>query len=279
MRRLTRAIEYPTSDGKPMAETDFHRDQMMATIETLKISYTPDPSVYVSGNLLIYYEEGNRRKHVSPDVFVVRGVGMRQRLYYLIWEEGKSPEAVIEITSKTTRREDLQTKKVLYRDTLKVKEYFLFDPFGEYLKPRLQGFRLRGSEYIAIRPVDGRLPSHVLGLHLECDGHVLRLYNPATGNWLPTPAELASESRQRAGTAEERAKIAENRAKIAEHRAKIAEERAKIAEERANSAEKRKAAGEAQEGPTPSLPVAAAEIVRLQLEIDNLRRQLGDSGP
>jgi Uma2 family endonuclease len=149
--QLTRVIDYPTSDGKPMAETDFHRDQMAETIETLKIHFRPKPEVYVSGNLLLFYEEGNRRKHISPDVFVVRGVGMYQRLYYLLWEEGKSPEAVIEMTSKTTRREDLYKKKILYRDTLKVKEYFLFDPFGDYLDPRLKGFRLYRGDYVPIR--------------------------------------------------------------------------------------------------------------------------------
>src|SRR5579859_2011180 len=152
--RRPRTIEYPTSDGKPMAETDFHRDLMVDEIETLKLHYADQPEVYVSGNLLIFYEEGNRRKHISPDVFVVRGVGMRRRLYYLLWEEKKSPEVIFEITSKTTRREDLGKKRTLYRDVLKVKEYFLFDPFEEYLDPSMQGYRLRGGEYHPIRLVD-----------------------------------------------------------------------------------------------------------------------------
>ena len=71
---VKRRITYPTSDGKPMAETDTHRDLMTALIETLKAFYAAEPLVYVSGNLLLCYEEGNRRRHVSPDVFVVRGV-------------------------------------------------------------------------------------------------------------------------------------------------------------------------------------------------------------
>src|SRR4051794_3155494 len=124
-----RDIDYPTSDGKPMAETELHRDLMFDLIESLKDHFADQPDIYVSGDLLVYYERGNRRKHVAPDVFMVRGVPkLPRRDYYLIWREGKAPEVVIEVTSKTTRREDERKKLVLYRDVLKVAEYFLFDP-------------------------------------------------------------------------------------------------------------------------------------------------------
>ena len=46
-------LDYPTSDGKPMAETDIHRDQMVEAIEVLKGRYADDPDIYVSGNLLV----------------------------------------------------------------------------------------------------------------------------------------------------------------------------------------------------------------------------------
>src|SRR5690242_8495074 len=112
-RPAAHRVEYPTSDGKPMAETDLHRDDMIDLIETLKVHFAADPGVYVTGNLLLYYVEGDRRKHIAPDVFVVRGVPkLPPRDYYLLWEEGKGPDVVIELTSKTTRRED-QHKKML----------------------------------------------------------------------------------------------------------------------------------------------------------------------
>src|SRR5258707_15865144 len=94
---------YPTTDGKPMAETDRHRDQMVDLIQTLDNEFIADPNVYVSGNLLIFYARGNRRKHISPDVFFVRGVPKRKRLNYLCWAEGKGPDAAIELTSSSTR--------------------------------------------------------------------------------------------------------------------------------------------------------------------------------
>jgi Uma2 family endonuclease len=177
-----------------MAETDLHRQDMVDVIDMLTDHYAAEPDVYVTGNLLLYYVQGDRRKHVSPDVFVVRGVPKRPpRLYYLLWEEGKAPDVIIEITSKTTRREDQNKKLVLYRDILKVPEYFQFDPTRDYLKPPLQGFRLVEGQYLRIEPIDNRLPSEVLGLHLERDGTELRLYNPVTGRWLPKPRERTAE--------------------------------------------------------------------------------------
>jgi Uma2 family endonuclease len=203
MRRVPRGatiddleIDYPTRDGRPLGETDLHRDQMVDLIETLKDHYAADPNVYVSGNLLVFYERGNKRKHVSPDVFVVRGVPKQPRRdHYLIWREGKAPEFVIELTSKTTRKEDLTKKPIIYRDLIKVAEYFLFDPTEDYLKPSFQGFHLLEGQYDPIKPVRGRLPSAVLGLHLERSGAELRLFNPKTKRWLPTPRERAELER------------------------------------------------------------------------------------
>ncbi len=187
-------LDYPTSDGKPMAETDWHRDLMLVLIQTLSAYYAAEPLVYVSGNLLVFYEPGNRRRHLSPDVFVVKGVEKHQRPNYLIWEEGKGPEIVIELTSRTTREEDIEDKYELYRDTLRVPEYFLFDPLGEYLRPPLEGYRLRRGRYEPITPVKGRLPSKALGLHLEGHGRDLRLYDPTAKQWLPTPQEALSKA-------------------------------------------------------------------------------------
>src|SRR5438128_1132373 len=92
-----RGIKYPTRDGRPMAETDLHRILMVCSIERLAHWFAYDPNTYVSGNLLIFYEEGNPRKHIAPDVFVVRGVPNRIRDHYLVWEESKAPDAVIEL--------------------------------------------------------------------------------------------------------------------------------------------------------------------------------------
>jgi Uma2 family endonuclease len=187
------AVDYPTSDGKPMGETDLHRGVMFSAIETLKMHYAGQ-QVYVSGNILLFYRPGNKRRHVSPDVLVVRDLEPRNRENYLLWEEGRAPNMVVEVTSKSTRDEDLEDKLEIYRDEVKVAEYFLFDPRAEYLNPRLQGYRLSRGRYVPIAPVDGRLPSKELSLLLEADGDQLRFYDPAQRRWLPTPQEARLEA-------------------------------------------------------------------------------------
>ena len=202
-------IEYPTSDGKPMAETELHRILMIAAIDMLQYWYRGVSDVCVSGNLLMYYVPGDKRRHVSPDVFVAFEVPKRIRDYYLTWDEGKNPAVVIELTSSSTKNEDTQKKFALYRDVLKVKEYFLFDPRADYLQPRLKGYRLRSGEYRPIALVDGRMPSRELQLHLEAAGQELRFFDPATEQWLPTPQELFEQEVQRAEQEKQRADQAE----------------------------------------------------------------------
>jgi Uma2 family endonuclease len=197
------AVDYPTSDGKPMAETDIHRRDMTDVIETLEDRFAADPNVYISGNLLLFYEEGNKKKHVAPDVLVAVGVPkLPLRLQYLVWEEGKAPDFIVELTSKSTRSEDKGKKWVVYRDVLKVPEYFLFDPLEEYLKPSMQGYSLVAGAYEPIDPVAGRLPSVVLGLHLEREGRELRLFDPVAGRRLPARRERAAAAEAAAAAAE-----------------------------------------------------------------------------
>jgi len=216
MATTSRSVEYPTSDGKPMAETDVHRDVMFDLIAALQEYYAHDPMTYVSGDLMMFYEEGNKRRHLAPDVFVVKGAAKHRRLNYLIWEEGKAPDLVIEVTSKSTRKEDQGPKRALYRDVLRVPEYVQFDPFGEYLRPNLQGFRLIDGEYQPIEPVDGRLPSLVTGLQFEAVGDQLRLFSPPIGRWLPTDRERAEEGEARARSAETARRESEALARSAE---------------------------------------------------------------
>jgi Uma2 family endonuclease len=192
-RSLEKAtIHYPTRDGKPVGETPVHRDILFELVYMLRRWFEADPMAYVSGNMMMYYVQGDKRKHVSPDVFVTLGIpdDGRRRDAYFVWEEGKGPDFVVELTSKSTRREDQGGKLALYRDVLHVREYFLFDPYGEYLNPPLKGFRLVEGEYQSIEPVEGRLPSEVTGLHLEPVAEEVRLYDPATGRHLTSSREL-----------------------------------------------------------------------------------------
>jgi Uma2 family endonuclease len=145
--------------------------------------------------MLVFYEPGDKRRHLAPDVFVVTRSHKHERGNFVIWEEGRSLDVVIEVTSKTTMREDLCKKSTLYLTKLGVKEYYLFDPKEEYLKPSFQAFRRIGARFVPIEPVAGRFPSKLLKLHLERSGWQLRLWDPASKQRVPTRAErLAAET-------------------------------------------------------------------------------------
>jgi Uma2 family endonuclease len=205
-------IHYPERDGKPMAETDVHSDVLIYLREALKDHFRDEPQMYVAGNMLFYYEEGNPAACVAPDVFVVQGVAKGERRTYKLWEEGQPPTVVFEITSRGPRLEDLGTKRALYA-MLGVREYFLYDPLGEYLRPPLQGYRLQQGEYERMLPPDqGQLVSQALSLELRVQDGQLQVVNPATGERLLTPAEAHAARRTEA----EARQAAEARAALAE---------------------------------------------------------------
>jgi Uma2 family endonuclease len=184
-----------------MGETDFHIKETMRLRQMLEQFYTGQ-SVYVSGNLLVYYEQGNTKKFVVPDVFVVKGIQPGDRRIYKIWFEGKPPDAIIEVTSRKTKKTDMVTKPALYA-RLGVPEYFLFDPTQDYLEPVLQGHRLIGPRYERI-PSDPQnaLVSEQLGLRLRADGGHVMLYRLDTGERLLTDAEARQAEAEARGAAE-----------------------------------------------------------------------------
>ena len=191
-------VVYPCSDGQPMAETEVHGACMVYVAQALRRLFETRgrADVYVGSNNFLYYERGNPRAVVSPDVYVVVGAGAGLRDTYLLWNEAKGPDFVLEVTSASTRRDDERRKRDVYA-ALGVSEYFLYDPRAEYLTPALQGFRLREGEYRALPAVTvlpGRgvaVASEVLGLELrdEREAPMLRLRDPETGRDLLTYEE------------------------------------------------------------------------------------------
>ena len=204
-----RDVVYPERDGKPMGETDVHRRWIMWLIIMLQ-QYYANQQVYVTGDLLFYYEEGNPRRFVVPDVFVVLDHPPGDRRVYKLWEEGKAPNIIFEITSPSTKQMDQVAKVQLYA-MLGVQEYFLFDPLNEYLRPPLQGYRLAGGSYEPIRAEPpNSFHSQVLDLTIRLSGQKLQLIQ-ADGSALLTPEERIEVEAQRA---EQEAERAEQEAKL-----------------------------------------------------------------
>ena len=199
-------VFYPEADGQPMTESDATRDYLFYCVEVLRLYFQSRRNIYVSGNLFIYYEEGNPKAVLSPDVFVIFGVSHRKRRSYKAWQEGgKLPSFVMEITSMTTRRQDEIEKPKLYA-SLGVQEYFQYDPTADYLNPQLKGFQLVNGVYqpLPLETDINNTPfirSAVLGLELRLQtpeqslGVVplpkeLRFYDPQAGLKLLTREEV-----------------------------------------------------------------------------------------
>ena len=180
-------LHYPDSDGQPMAENDEHYRAIQSIRAPLEVRFRDSEDTYVSGDLLLYYERGNPRRCVAPDVLVTVGVSRGLKRTYLLWEEGKPPDFVAEVSSPRSRTDDRTKKRELYA-RLGVREYFLFDPVYEddEHSGRLQGFRLWGDGSVEMGPggAEGsgqELRSEVLGISLRPEHKRVRLRDIATG--------------------------------------------------------------------------------------------------
>ena len=236
-------VIYPESDGEPMAESDVHRDEMLACIDMLRWRFRDEPMVYVAGNNFLYYEEGNPKAAVSPDVYVVRGVSNEQRRTYQLWkEQGHAPCFVMELSSRSTWLEDHGNKKAVYA-MLGVSEYFMFDPEGEALEPALQGYRLGDDDnYHRLEPdAEGVFVAETLGLSLWADSEMrLQARDAATGEVIARPQVVRAErdaavlerdaaTRERDAAARERDELAREREAVSRELDAVARERDALA--------------------------------------------------
>ena len=194
------SIEYPCSDGEPMAENDHQFTALTESALTLREWLAERLDVYVGGDMLIYYRMNDNETRIAPDIFVVFGVLDRTPRYsWIVWREGKAPDFVMEIASPGTWRRDASRKREIYAE-LGVREYWRFDPTGECFAPPLAGERLVAGGYEPIGLVadeDGALRgySELLALDIcvlaEADRNLLRFYDPVGGQWLRTHHEEA----------------------------------------------------------------------------------------
>ncbi len=157
--------DLPYEDGVPM-ETERHRLQMDLLIRTLKPWLEQRGDGYVGGNMFVYYSLHQVRNEdfKGPDVFVALDVSPKERKSWVIWDEGKGPDVIIELLSDSTAAFDKNLKKQVYQDRVRAPEYYWFDPF----KPEdWAGFVLDAGRYEPIVPYENnRLLSPRLGLAL-----------------------------------------------------------------------------------------------------------------
>jgi Uma2 family endonuclease len=144
-------IFYPCSDEEPLAESYDHLYVIMTTLAML-LAHLKGQQATVLADQFLYYAQGFPRLRVAPDVMVIFDVEPGGRDNYKIWEEGRVPSVIFEMTSPGTRNKDDVEKKHLY-ESLGVTEYWQFDPRGEWIPEQLRGYRLQGDEeaiYVSI---------------------------------------------------------------------------------------------------------------------------------
>lgn len=232
--------DLPYEDGEPM-ETERHRKQMNLLIEVLEYHWAERADWYAGGNMFIYFspEQVKTQDFRGPDFFAVLGVPKRERKSFVCWQEGMTPDVVIELLSDKTRAFDKNEKKQIYQDRLRVPEYFYFDPHTY----EWAGFVLRAGRYEPIVPDEqNRLISQRLGLALvqregrfQGYGGTWLRWETLAGKLLPTGEEMARAAQQAAAAAHQQAATAQREREAAQQHA--AELEAELAQYRAQFGE------------------------------------------
>lgn len=202
-------------DGIPM-ETYRHKLQMDLLVDPLA-AWLRDRDAYVGGNMFVYFSPDQLKNHDfrGPDMFAVMDVPRGERKCWVVWEEGKGPDVVVELLSASTASVDKRQKKEIYHKRLRVPEYFWFDPFNPN---DFAGFSISDQSYQPIIPDEqNRLISKQLGLALVRWSGLHGDTNTVWVRWatldgilLPTERELAKKAQQEAKQANQRAEQAES---------------------------------------------------------------------
>ena len=240
---VPKEIYYPSSDGKLLADNTWQSRTMIAKYDMLYAHYMDDPSTYVAISLLLYYTEGEPADVVAPDLFVARGVPNRHRDWYKVWEEGKVPDFVLEVSSEATAEDNLGRNMETYA-RIGISEYCVYDPMGGLHFPRLQLFRLSEGEDRVYEQVqrsegsDGSLavPSESLGLELRLEDDRLHLWDPAAREYLLEYAEERDRRlKERAGRMREHTRRVAAEERVAKLKIELADVRRRLRERRQRS--------------------------------------------
>ena len=194
---MTPAVEYPDSDGKPMADNTLQFQWIVTVQGNLDLLFRDRPDVFVAGDNLIYPVRGQVEICMAPDVYVAFGRPKGHRGSYKVWEEGGVfPQVVVEVLSPDNTYAEMTAKRRFY-EAHGAEEFILIDP--ELDRPAVEVW-VRGGD--RMRPVDptGGWTSPRLGVRFVPTPTAVELYYPDGRRFL-TFVELGSQAiqeRQRA---------------------------------------------------------------------------------
>jgi Uma2 family endonuclease len=153
--------------------------------------FSPDPNVFIAGDLLWYPVEGNPKLRQAPDVMIVFGRPKGDRGSYQQWREDNiPPQVVFEILSPGNTIPEM-TRKFQFYERYGIEEYYIYDPD----RANLDGYLRQGS---FLEPIDTLQDwiSPRLGTRfgLSSDGK-LELFRP-DGQPFETYEQLAARAEQ-----------------------------------------------------------------------------------
>ncbi|MEA5420796.1 Uma2 family endonuclease [Spirulina sp. CCNP1310] len=184
-------VEYPESDGKPLADNTLQFRYITTIQGGLDAMFADNPQVFVAGDLLWYPIKGDNRTRCAPDVMVILGRPKENRGSYKQWEEdGIAPQVVFEIASPGNTLKELHDTKLEFYETYGVQEYYLFDPDRAFLK----GWQRDEVGVLSIIPEMQDWRSPLLGMRFELTlAGELQLYTP-TGERFATYVEAIAQA-------------------------------------------------------------------------------------
>lgn len=217
----TPLINLPTQDDLPYddhenMETLRHKYQMDLLLETIYPWLEKREDGFVGGNMFIYFSQDQVKNYdyKGPDFFCVLDVPKKERKSWVVWEEGKAPDVVIELLSESTANYDKTGKKLIYQNRLRVPEYFWYDPFNP---DDWAGFTLSKGVYQPLsldsnnRYVSEQLQLALVrwqGIYRDIETTWLR-WQTLDGDLLPTDKEVSEREKLRAEREKLRADEAE----------------------------------------------------------------------
>jgi Uma2 family endonuclease len=208
------AIEYPETDGLPMAENTL-QFQWIVTIQGNLDAMYRNVEVFVAGDLFWYPVQGHPEIRTAPDTLVVFGRPRGRRGSYMQWVEGGiAPQVVFEVLSPGNRPDEMRLKFDFY-ERYGVEEYYIYDP--DHVE--LSGWIREKGKLRPILQMNG-WPSPRLGIRFDLSGEELVIYRPDGKRFL-TFLELMEQQELAQRRAEEERKAREQ----VEHRAERLAER------------------------------------------------------
>jgi Uma2 family endonuclease len=186
------AVEYPDSDGKPMADNTLQFEWVTALKYGFEDYFKDRPDVFVAGDLLWYPLEGNNKRRQGPDVLIAFGRPKGFRGSYRQWEEGGvPPQVVFEVLSPGNRSGEL-ARKLLFYERYGVEEYYVYDPYTGHLTVQVR----EAERFTAVPNPDG-FRSPRMGVTFDLTGSTLVVRRPDGQKFL-TYAEQAARAERMA---------------------------------------------------------------------------------